>query len=191
YSNLLKREVVIIEKWKDIKGYEDSYEVSNLGRVRSKERTRKFGRATKTFESKILKQSEDKDGYYRVNLSKDGKKKRFFAHRLVATAFIETNDDKPVINHMDGNKKNNVVDNLEWCTRSENDLHAFDVGLRKPTDGGTSRTVLMVDSQTNQVVKKRTSMSEASRETGHSVGRVSYSENNKPASNGDGIRRFE
>ena len=183
--------MVIIEKWKDIEGYENSYEVSNLGRVRSKERTRKFGRATKTFEPKVLKQSEDKDGYYRVNLSKDGKKKRFFIHRLVATAFIENNDDKPVINHMDGNKKNNVVDNLEWCTRSENDLHAFDLGLRKPTDGGTSKTVLMIDSKTRKVVKKFTSMSEASRETGHSVGRISYSANNKATSNGDVIWRFE
>lgn len=183
--------MVIIENWKDVKGYENSYEVSNLGKVRSKERTRKFGRATKTFEPKILKQSEDKDGYFKVNLSKDSKKKSFLVHRLVAEAFVKNIDDKPVVNHIDGDKKNNIHTNLEWCTRSENDLHAFKLGLRVPTDGGTSKKVIMVDSSTGKKLQTFKSMSEASRETGFSVERISYSANKKATSRGTIIWRFE
>lgn len=95
------------EKWKDIFGYDGMYQVSDLGRVRSKH----------SGEWKVLRNVKTKCGYTHVNLSKDGERKDFYVHRLVAQSFI-TNDDesKTVINHIDEVKTNNRVSNLEWCT---------------------------------------------------------------------------
>lgn len=70
-------------------------------------------------------------GYYYINLWKDGKYHTYTVHRLVALTFIPNPENKECVNHIDGNKLNNCIDNLEWCTRSENDLHAFRLGLRK------------------------------------------------------------
>lgn len=180
-----------MEEWKDIQGYEDSYQVSNLGRVRSKTRKRPFGRGFKTYKGRLLKQSTDKDGYKKINLSKNGKKKRFFVHRLVAKAFIKNSNNYPVINHIDGIKDNNQADNLEWVTISENTKHAFDIGLRKPHDGGNSKKVSMIDSKTKEVIKTFKSMADASRYSGHSIPRISYSANNKADGEGEYVWRFK
>ena len=100
------------EIWKDCKGYEGKYQVSNLGRVWS------IG------SQKYLKGSYDKDGYIRVNLTaKNGKVKREYIHRLVAKAFIPNPNNYPQVNHKDENKQNNCVDNLEWCTAKYNSNH--------------------------------------------------------------------
>lgn len=108
------------EIWKDIKGYEGLYEISNLGNVKS---------------SKILKKELCKNGYFRIKLFKNGKGKRFLIHRLVAIAFIPNQDDKPQVNHRDGNKQNNNVNNLEWVTSKENNIHAHRAGLNKGSFG--------------------------------------------------------
>jgi len=71
------------------------------------------------------------NGYYYVCLSKNGKVRKFKVNRLVAQAFIPNPDNKPFVNHIDGDKLNNNVNNLEWCTQSENMLHAYKYGLRK------------------------------------------------------------
>lgn len=168
-----------MEIWKPIKGYEGLYEVSNTGKVKSLEKRARFGRGYRTFPERELKLSEDKDGYYKVNLSKQGKKKRFFVHRLVATAFIGNPEELPVVNHKDGNKKNNFVSNLEWTTRSENDLHAFRTGLRKPTDGGTSKKVIQVDIHTGKVIQEYKSISEAARKNKVSITSISDCANGK------------
>ena len=125
----------MIETWKDIKGYEGLYQVSNLGRVKSLERYRtsmlKNQKQTKINE-RILRGNVRK-GYVSVVLSKQGFSKGFNVHRLVATAFIPNNEGGHYINHIDGNKQNNIVSNLEWCTCSENAKHAYQTGLKKPS----------------------------------------------------------
>lgn len=120
------------EKWKDIKGYEGLYQVSDLGRVRSLDREDRLGRFKL---GKIKAPCDNGRGYLCVNLKKDSKQKNKSVHRLVAEAFLPNPDNLPEINHKDGNKANNQVSNLEWCTRSENAKHAFKTGLNKQLKG--------------------------------------------------------
>lgn len=119
------------EIWKDIPSYEGYYQVSNLGNFRSLPRIIKYkSNGTRNYPSKALLTETTKDNYQRIVLMKDGIKTRYQAHRLVALTFIPNPDNKPFINHIDGNKSNNVVTNLEWCTASENMIHADNTGLR-------------------------------------------------------------
>lgn len=108
------------EEWKDIKGYEGLYQVSNLGRV--KRIKRKNNAYNNYYDCNfILKQNKTKKGYLRVQLHKEGtKEKTFFAHRLVAETFLDNPDNLPQVNHKDENKLNNRVDNLEFCTNKYN-----------------------------------------------------------------------
>lgn len=109
------------EQWKDIKGYEGLYEVSNLGNVRSLDRIVKRGQGYMIKEGRILAQFyEEKKGYYQVALAKDGKAKKYRVHRLVALAFLDNPSNYTDVNHKDEVKTNNNVDNLEWCTRKYN-----------------------------------------------------------------------
>lgn len=116
------------EIWKDIKGYE-GYQVSNLGRIRTFNKityTKKHGR--RYWKNKILKyKSKNTTTGYRIDLWKDGKPKTFLVARLVATTFLEDliNTDMTV-NHKDGNRFNNNINNLEWCTRKENIQYGFE-----------------------------------------------------------------
>ncbi|WNO24238.1 endonuclease [Enterococcus phage SSMH01] len=103
----------MIEEWKDIKGYEGLYQVSNFGRVKSKHRG----------SERILKAGTTRLGYLNVCLCKNNQIKNFKVHRLVAKAFILNPDNKPEVNHIDEDKTNNIVSNLEWCTRKENINH--------------------------------------------------------------------
>jgi hypothetical protein len=168
-----------MEKWLPVKGYEESYEISSKGQVRSKDRY------TPTWNGQVFKKGvvknlkENKDGYLRVWLSKESKKKPFFVHRLVAEAFLPNENNHPVVNHIDGNKSNNDMSNLEWCTRSENDKHAFKLGLRKVTCGGTSKSVIKIDPKTGYVLDVYRSMSEAARENDITVQSISYCINGK------------
>lgn len=123
-------EVNRMEVWKDIKGYEELYMINNYGCVMGKERMT-TGNRNRKLKSKIVKNHADKLGYQLVDLCKDGKKKTFKVHRLVAQAFIENPQNKPYINHKDGNPRNNNVQNLEWCTQKENIRHAYRTGLFK------------------------------------------------------------
>lgn len=118
------------EQWKEIKGNREIYEVSSLGNVRTKDREGARGRHIK---GHILTQRDNSNGYLRCNLNVNGKRKSYLVHRLVADLFIPNPNNKPFINHIDGNKHNNLVDNLEWCTRSENEKHAWKFGLKRDT----------------------------------------------------------
>jgi hypothetical protein len=119
------------EVWKDIEGYEGYYQVSNLGRVRSLDRIvphkiYKFMNA----KGKILCPGKVGVGYYTVALCNNSKPKSMFIHRLVAEAFISKTSKTNDVNHKNGIKTDNRLENLEWCTRSENTLHAFTIGLK-------------------------------------------------------------
>ena len=110
-----------VENWRDIEGYEGSYQVSDCGRVKSLQRkiTYKDGRE-KVLQEKILHNFLSDLGYYHVMLSKNGTPKRYKVHRLVAKAFIPNPNELPIINHRDECKTNNVVENLEWCDQNYN-----------------------------------------------------------------------
>lgn len=111
------------EIWKPIIGYEGYYEVSNLGRVRRIKR----GRGTQV--GRLLKGWLDYDGYWGVLLTKNNKSMCYSIHRLVAKAFLPNPENKTQVNHIDGDKQNNSVTNLEWCTPKENIQHAWRTGL--------------------------------------------------------------
>ena len=112
----------MMEEWLDMIGYEGLYQVSNLGEVRAlpKPGYKKGG---------ILKQSKDKHGYMRIRLSKNNQKSTVSIHRAVALAFIPNPENKSCVNHIDGNKSNNHVSNLEWVSYKENIEHADRTGL--------------------------------------------------------------
>lgn len=111
----------MIEIWKDIKGYEGKYQISNLGNVRS---LYDENQICKTPRTKMLRLCE-RNGYCTIVLSMKGKRKSFQVHRLVAETFIPNTKNKPFINHIDENRKNNNVNNLEWCTQLENVKHSL------------------------------------------------------------------
>lgn len=114
------------EIWKDIKGYEHLYQVSTLGRVKSLPKMKGFYKNKERILNEIPIQ-----GYKVVNLSKNNTVKHHLIHRLVAETFIDNPENKLFVNHINGNKSDNRINNLEWCTRSENDSHAYKLGLRK------------------------------------------------------------
>lgn len=128
-----------IEEWKDIKGYEGLYQVSSLGQIRSLDiliniEDSKKDRAYKSRKKgKILKPFLSNNGYLRVCLCKDRKQTTKAVHRLVAETFLSNPRELPQVNHVDGNKSNNCVANLEWCTAQENIKHSWDNGLSKVT----------------------------------------------------------
>ncbi len=124
------------ETWKDIPGYEKMYQASNLGRIRSLDRYVKGNKnKLRLYPGSILKGTPDKDGYLKLSLSKENKQISFGIGRLVAKTFLENINNFKEINHKDGNKQNNSIDNLEWCTRSQNEKHAYDTGLIKKKFG--------------------------------------------------------
>lgn len=113
------------EVWKDVSGYEGIFMVSSLGRVKSLSRDvyKKNGMKMRIKE-KILKQQETNDGYLRIRLVMDSKGKNFLVHRLVAESFLDKEEHHTDVNHIDENKKNNCVENLEWKTHKENCDHS-------------------------------------------------------------------
>jgi hypothetical protein len=123
---------MIKEIWKDIKGYEGLYQVSNLGRVKSLPREWITGINSKRQHKEIiLKSGSYLNGYLHVSLYKDNNKEIKTIHKLVAKAFILNPENKPEVNHKDGIKSHCEETNLEWNTKSENKIHALKFGLRK------------------------------------------------------------
>lgn len=126
------------EIWKDVDGYDGLYQVSNFGRVKS------FKHKT----PRILKAKAHTGGYLRVELYGNGQADGRFIHRLVAQTFIPNPENKPTVNHIDGDKTNNRIENLEWATQHENNQHAVKCGLIK-TGGDDYRA-----NATNELVQR-------------------------------------
>lgn len=124
------------EIWKDIKGWEEYYKISNFGRVKSKDRLLKEKHRTYVKKGKILIQIPNSRDYLRVTLKSksDNKEERPFVHRLVATHFLYKEKNKNCVNHIDFDYTNNYVGNLEWCTHKENMRHSIKAGRFKRTD---------------------------------------------------------
>lgn len=125
------------EIWKDIKGFENRYQISNLGRVKSLKRKVKKGKNSfRTIEERILRPRIDKKyGYQIISLRIHPQKYFLSIHRLVAETFIPNPNNYPCVNHKDNNPSNNCVNNLEWCTQSYNVQYAYKHGNAKPTAG--------------------------------------------------------
>lgn len=140
-------------EWKDIRDYEGLYQVSDEGEIR------------RIFENKAHLLKKRNGTYLSVSLSKEGKKKSHNIHRLVAEAFILRPVGTTEVNHIDGNKHNNNVNNLEWVTQKENLIHATDKLNHYPW-GKPPRAVRCLDKNTGQVLGEYHSISEASRAVG-------------------------
>jgi hypothetical protein len=139
----------MIEQWKDIVGYEGLYQVSSLGRIKSVDKV--CGKRRGIVKSKMIAIQDNGNGYFNAALYSNGKMKRIYVHRLVADAFLGKENGKEYVNHIDGNKSNNSLSNLEWCTRSENMKHAYDNGLavqyeRSGTKNPAARVVIDLQS---------------------------------------------
>jgi len=147
---------MVKEIWKDIKGYEGFYQVSNLGKIKSLPRNNTIK------QSKILKNGYSRKGYCIVNLSKNNKVKSYRVHRLVAQAFIPNPNNYPDVNHKDENKLNNSVDNLEWCDSQYNNTYG---NRTKIVSIRLSKPVSMFDKKGNYI-RTYESCTEASKETG-------------------------
>lgn len=117
--------------WRDVVGYEGIYEVSNTGEVRTKDgkTTYSVKHGKRSWKQRVLKQKVCKQNSCRVDLYKDKVGKTWLVHRLVAEAFIPKIKGKNYVNHIDGNRLNNHVSNLEWCDHHKNNNHAFDNDL--------------------------------------------------------------
>ena len=154
-----------METWKPVhfETYKNMYEVSDKGRVRSKNRIIEYsdGRVF-TYKEQILKPTEHDRGYLCVKLSNAGKNKREYVHRLVAISFLGDLSSEKEVNHIDGNKKNNVLENLEWVSSSENTIKGYELGLFEKSRKAAServknnpmfdrsRKIVVVDKQRNK-----------------------------------------
>ena len=138
------------EVWKDIDGFDGYYRVSNTGKVMSV-----GGMCGRAIRKPMLRKAHiSHDGYMIIRLVRGNKDITTRVHRLVAEAFLENVDGKDTVNHIDGNKKNNCVDNLEWADRSEQMYHAYRLGLKPPMKGTHNSQAKLTDADVAEI--KRT-----------------------------------
>lgn len=143
------------EVWKLIIGYEQLYEVSSLGRIKSLSKQRKLptGELYVTKEKIINFHVDIKRGYCQLELSNGIKGVNRKIHRLVALSFIENPNNYPQVNHIDGNKNNNCVENLEWCNNSMNQIHAYKLGLRNSKQGEDHHNSKLTNKERQEIIE--------------------------------------
>lgn len=140
------------EIWKPIAGFEGIYDISNLGRVKSLARLRRAkGNAFAPVRERIRVPAIQREGYVCAFLCREGKSAKFYIHRLVATAFLDNPENLPQVNHIDGNKQNNRIDNLEWTTASQNCRHAIDESLYQSARGETAGNVKLTEENVREI----------------------------------------
>jgi len=162
------------EIWKPIKDYEGLYEISNFGNVKILARNyTRYNYLTKRYNiikvKEKITQGTINGGYRRICLTKNKVEKNKHIHKLVAEAFIPNPNNYSYVNHIDGNKQNNYIDNLEWCTLYQNNTHAYKTGLRKSTD---ITPILQYDLEGN-FIREYKSINEASKETNLDIRHIS------------------
>ena len=170
------------EEWKDIKGYEGLYQVSNKGRIKALSKTTTIRSNNNLNGSKITRDEKihhcqlQKDGYIRTQLYKDNKRSTVKVHRLVAEAFLPNPDNLPQVNHKDEDKTNNRVENLEWCTNEYNINYSF------------AKEIFSINLDTGEY-KKYKSLEDASRK-GFTKSAVSRALNGKRNKAGNCVWKF-
>lgn len=149
-----------MNEWIPIRDTDNKYFVNKQGQILSANPNKGFLKK----QPLILNGSKDKDGYLRVDIRQDGVIKTVKVHRIVAETFIPNPQNKPTVNHIDGNKLNNSVENLEWCTNKENILHSYNSGLRPNSHLGFDVTIYCENGE----IKTFKSMKECSTYLNHS-----------------------
>jgi hypothetical protein len=187
----------MIEEWKDIPGYEGYYMVSNFGKVKSKERyVRSRNNSIRIQRERILKLCENGYGYPQVVLCKNGKKNKV-VHQLVLSAFGYNFENKPSINHKDGKKKNNSINNLEYTSVAENNLHRYRVLNCIPTCtgkfGSNHPASIYIKQYTieGKYIKDFGSLSEASIQSGIKYGSIQNACSGKQKSAGGYVWKYK
>lgn len=168
--------ISICPKWKDIIGYENEYQINQFGEIRTLKDSPKLKKYN------VLKpQINKKNGYVYQMLYKNGKEKLLRVHRLVAMAFLPNPNNLPQVNHKDGNKQNNSVDNLEWCEQSYNMKHAYKNGLQIPSENQRKAIIntnklkqkKVCQIKDGEIINTFSGISEASRQTKISISCIS------------------
>lgn len=188
------------EIWKDIKNY-PNYQISNYGRVKSKERyvNTVYG-AKRKIKERILKPVLNKGGYYVVCLyNENGKSMPKTVHRLVANTYLKNENKYPVINHINGIKTDNRIENLEFCTQSHNIKEAYKLGLEKPQltnlgkfgrNNKKAKKIKQINLETNEIINYFYGTLEAERTTGVNFRNIHMCLKNKRKSAGGYIWRY-
>ena len=162
---------LVEEIWKDIPTYEGIYQASNLGKIKSLERIAiKKYRGNRVVKERIMLGTINEDGYLKVHFKNNNRNNSYFIHRLIAQTFIDNPYNKEQINHKDGNKLNNKVDNLEWVTNLENQQHAWRNRL-KYYKGQNDIKVLQFNMD-NKFIKEYKSITDAHKQCGISLGNI-------------------
>ena len=169
------------EIWKDINNYEGIYQISNLGNVRSLDREQiDINGVKRVFKGQMLTKSLGNWGYYTVSLKKNSQSKKFFVHRLVAQEFIPNPNNLEVVNHKDGNKLNNISDNLEWISLRDNTLYSQHSNKKK----------ILQYSKSGEFIKIWDSITEAAKYFQVNVSLISQCLSNKISSAANYVWRY-